>query len=346
MPTKKVIVVVLAIVIIVSGIFIVSYKFLSRSLQPPNLILSEEEWDFGIVKPNEKPTHIFTLKNEGDEELIIEKVWASCACVETSISNTNIRPGKYAELKAIFDTTGYEGKVKKDVYVRSNDPMEPEKRIPLNIEIEHQSKPVIIISKTEWNMGLVSQGDILNLTFTIENQGDAELIIDKIETYEHIQYNSTLPLKISPKEKFELILIYDSTNHKLGDVREAVRIYCNDPTTESFAIRISGYIKEKETPEISIFPTGAILDLAPDSEEGAIGKFILKNSGAETVKIISLKSSVGYLAPLKSEFSLNSRKEQDLQVVLLKDKAREEIKENKTEEYLYLTIAIPIKINK
>ena len=122
--------------------------------------------------------------------------------------------------------------------------------------------------------------------------------------------------------------------------------YCNDPTTESFFIRISGYIKEKETPEISISPIGAILDLAPDSEEGAMGKFILKNSGDETVKIISIRSSADYLAPLRSEFSLNSQKEQDLQVVLLKDKAREEIKENKTEEYLYLTIAIPIKINK
>ena len=346
MPTKKVIVVVLAIVIIVSGIFIVSYKFLSRSLQPPNLILSEEEWDFGVVKPNEKPTHIFTLKNEGDEELIIEKVWASCVCVETSISNTNIRPGKYAELKAIFDTTGYGGKVKKDVYIRSNDPMEPEKRILLNIEIEHQSKPVIIISKTEWNMGLVSQGGIFNLTFTIENQGDAELIIDKIETYEHIQHNTTFPLKILPKEKFELMLTYNSAEHKLGDVREAVRIYCNDPTTESVFIRISGYIKEKETPEVSISPTGAILDLAPDSEEGAMGKFTIKNSGDETVKIISIKSSTDYLAPLRSELGLKSQEEQDLHVVLLKDKAREKIEESKTEEYLYLTIAIPIKINK
>lgn len=196
-------------------------------------------------------------------------------------------------------------------------------------------------------MGLVSQGDILDLNFTVENQGDADLIIDKIEAYEHIQYNNTtLPLKILPKEKFELILTYNSAEHKLGDVREAVRIYCNDPTTNSFVIRIYGYIKDKEAPEISISPTGAILNLAPDSEEGAIGKFIIKNSGDETVKIISIKSSTDYLAPLRSELSLKSRKEQDLQVVLLKDKAREEVEENKTEEYLYLTIAIPIKINK
>jgi hypothetical protein len=195
-------------------------------------------------------------------------------------------------------------------------------------------------------MGLISQGDILNLSFTIENQGDADLIIDKIDTYEHIQYDNALPLKILPNKKFELILTYNSAEHKLGEVREAVRIYCNDPITESVFIRISGYIKEKEAPEISISPTGAILDLAADSEEGAIGKFTIKNSGAETVRVISIKSSADYLAPLRSELNIKSQEEQDLQVVLLKDKAREEIEESKTEEYLYLTIVIPIRINK
>jgi hypothetical protein len=68
--------------------------------------------------------------------------------------------------------------------------------------------------------------------------------------------------------------------------------------------------------------------------------------GDGNINIVSIKFSADYLAPLRSEISLKSRKEQDLQVVLPKDKVREEIKENKTEEYLYLTIAIPIKINK
>jgi len=333
-------------IIIILGSIIVFGNFSSKSGRPPQITISEEEWDFGKVKPEMKPNHTFTVINKGNEDLIIERVRASCGCVQTSISTNRILPGKSAELKATFNTVGYEGKLEKIIYIKSNDPEVPEKRIKVKVDIEHQFKPKINTPSTEWNMGLVSQGDMLNLRFPIENKGDAELIIDKIETYEHIQYNTSLPLKILPKEKFELILTYDSTEHKLGDVREAVRIYCNDPTTESFFIRISGYIREKEAPEISISPTGVTLNLVTDSEEGAIGKFTIKNSGAETVKIISIKSSADYLAPLRSELNLKSRKEQNLQVVLLKDKAREEIKENKTEEYLYLTIAIPIKINK
>lgn len=346
MQKKNIIFFIIIVIIIIAGSIVISGNFSSKSGRFPQITISEEEWDFGLVKPGEKPTHIFTIKNEGNEDLIIERVRVSCGCVQTSISTNRILPGKSAELKATFDTAGYVGILEKIIYIKSNDPEEPEKKIKVKVDIEHQFKPKINTPATEWDMGLISQGDVLNLSFPIENKGDAELIIDKIETYEHIQYNTNLPLKILPKEKFELILTYNSAEHKLGDVREAVRIYCNDPTTDSFVIRISGYIKEKEAPEISITPTDAIFNLAADSEEGAIGKFTIKNSGTETVKIISIKSSADYIAPLRSELSLKSREEQNLQIVLLKEKAREEIKENKTEEYLYLTIAIPIKINK
>jgi len=95
---RKVIVIVLTTVIVVSGIFIASYKFSSKSSQPPKLLLSEEEWDFGLVKPEEKPTHIFTIKNEGDEELILERIWVSCGCIKASVSTKRISPGKSTEL--------------------------------------------------------------------------------------------------------------------------------------------------------------------------------------------------------------------------------------------------------
>jgi len=325
---------------------VISGNFSSKPERPPQISISEEEWDFGKVKPGTQPQHKFIITNKGNEDLIIERVWASCGCVQVSIFDNRILSGKSADLQAIFNTAGYVGMLEKIIYIKSNDPEEPEKKIKVKVDVEHQFKPKINTPATEWNMGLISQGDILNLSFTIENQGDADLIIDKIDTYEHIQYDNALPLKILPKEKFELIFIYNSTNHKLGDVKEAVRIYCNDPITESFVIRISGYIKEKEAPEISISPTGAIFDLVADSEAGAIDKFVLKNSGDDTIKITSIRTSIPYIVPLRSELDLNSKSEEELNIILLKDKATGQIKEDRTEEYLYLTFAIPIKISK
>ena len=336
-----------ALIIIIAVISIIIFgRFQGSVDRVPKITISEEEWDFGKVEPAIQPQHKFIITNKGTENLIVERVWTSCGCLLTSISTKRILPGKSVELEAIFYTEGYEGKLEKIIYIKSNDPEVPEKRIKVKVEIGHQFNPKVNIFGIEQNIGVISQGDIVNISLIIENQGDAELIIDKIETYEHIQYNNTLPFKILPKEKFELILIYDSTNHELGNVKEAVQIYCNDPKKESFVIRISGYVKSKEAPEVSISPIGVKFNLSPDSEEGAIGKFTIKNSGDEIVKIISIKPSADYLVPLRSEFSLKPKNEQDIQVILLRDKAFEEVKEEKTEEYLYLTIALPIKINK
>ena len=311
------------IIILISVIFFIYIQ--NKPKTPPRILLSEEEWDFGMVKPNEKPTRIFTIKNEGDEDLIIERVRASCGCIKTSISTKRIKSGKSAELKVTFDTTGYDGKVKKDIYITSNDPQESEKRMRVYIEVEHQPNPVINLSQNEWNLLLISQGDKPSLNLMIENTGDKDLVIDKIEVYKHISYNIVLPLTIPPQEKQEITLNYDSTGHELGEVREAIRIFSNDPKKEALSLLIRGYIKEKESPMISIWPTSLKLNLKTDLKEGAIEKFVLENLSEENVKIISVNTSADFLAPLRSEFNLNSKGKEDLPIVLFKDKALEKI---------------------
>ncbi len=333
------------IVIGVIGAFLIFSNTQNRTLQPPRLLLSEEEWDYGVVKPNEKPTHNFTIKNLGDEELIIERLHSSCGCVKTSISTKYIQPGKSAELKAIFDTAGYEGKVKKIIYIKSNDPQEPNKTITLYVEVEHQAKPVISFSEVEWNFGYISQGEVPTLNWTIENKGDEDLIITKIDTYQHIKHNITFPLIIPPQEKYNTTLFYNSTGHELGEVREAIGIFSNDPRRESVYLRIRGYINEAVKPSITILPPELKLNLNDISGEGLVGKLIIKNYGERSVKVVSVKTSSDYLIPLRSELEIDSGGKGEVQVVLLKDKAKEERGENEGEEYLYLTIAVPIIID-
>ena len=333
-------------IIIIAGVFFTFDSIQNRPLQPPRLAISESEWDYGQVKPNEKYTHIFTIRNEGDEELIIERVRASCGCIKTSLSSKNIQPGKSSELKTIFNTTGYDGKVKKEVYITSNDPQEPNREINLFLEVEHQTKPVISFSEVEWNFGYISQGEVPTLNWVIENKGDEDLIITKIDTYEHIKHNITLPLNIPPQGKYNAILTYDSSGHELGESREAISIFSNDPRRGFISLRIRGYISEAVKPSITILPPELKLNLADISGEGTIGKLTIENHGEGLLRIVSVKASSDYLLPLHSELELGSGEEKELQVILLKDKAREEMKEEEIEEYIYLTIALPVKISK
>lgn len=342
---NKIIIILISIVIIV-GAFLIFFNIQNKSSQPPTISFSEEKWDFGKVKEDERPVHIFTIKNTGREELIISRVRSSCGCTATMLSSDNIQPGKSAELKVTFNPTGYNTLVKKDIYIESNDPQLPKAKITIAIEVEPIPSPQAFLSNSQWDLGLISQGDLPTFAFTIENKGELDLIIDKIDASEYIQYDTEMPLTILPGEKQEITFTYDSSQHELGEVRESVRIYCNDPRRKAFSLRVNGYVKEKSAPTVSISPVGINFNLAADSEGETIGKFILENSGEEGIKITSIKTSTDYIVPLKSEIELNSTEKENLQVILLRDKVSDKIQEGEIKEYLYLTIAVPIVINK
>jgi hypothetical protein len=120
----------------------------------------------------------------------------------------------------------------------------------------------------------------------------------------------------------------------------------NDPKKKALSFIIRGYIKEKENPMISIWPTSLELNLKTDLKEGVIEKFVLENLSEENVKIISVSASADFLAPLRSEFNLNSKGKEDLPIVLFKDKALEKISGESGVEYIYITIGLPVKITK
>jgi len=137
----------------------VSNNLQNKSLPPPRLTLSETEWDFEKIKPIEKPSHIFFIRNNGGEELIIGWVHASCGCTATVLESKNILLGEVTELKVAFDPKGYEGKVGKNIYIDSNDPEVPTIKVVIKAEVEHMLSPEAEFSLNYYDLGLVSQGD-------------------------------------------------------------------------------------------------------------------------------------------------------------------------------------------
>lgn len=337
---------ILAGIVIIIGVFFVYSNIASKSQLPPKLMLSEEEWDFGQVEANAKPTHNFILTNDGGKTLYVDRVRVSCGCIKTSLFTDEIPSEKSTELSVTFDTTGFEGTISKTIYIKTNDEKEPEKKIRVTVNVDHLTKPKIKVSKNLWELGLISEGDIRTFQGEIENIGDADLIINDLVIFDNIEHNYNFPLIILPHDKFEFILTYDSTGHKLGEIKEAIRYNCNDPKNKSQSILISGYIKEREISGIGFSPEEITLNYDFASEEDTTGKCILKNFGGRELNIVSISSSVDYISPLYSNLKLKPKTEEELAVTILKDKAREVVGKGEVTEYIYLTIALPVRISK
>jgi len=96
----------------------------------PVITFQEEYWDFGEIDSKEIPSHIFMIKNTGNELLIIKQIEAACeSCVDISISKKEILPQENVTLKITVNSMNLTGHFSKRIYLKSNDPNRPQAAI-------------------------------------------------------------------------------------------------------------------------------------------------------------------------------------------------------------------------
>jgi hypothetical protein len=106
-------------------------------------LIGEKSFDFGDIYRGQKVTHYFTIKNSGDDTLLIKDVSASCGCTAAMASTSVVPPQSTSKLKVTFNSEGYGGRTQKTVTVTSNDPVNPTQQVNIsaNILVVLESNP-------------------------------------------------------------------------------------------------------------------------------------------------------------------------------------------------------------
>ncbi len=108
----------------------------------PSIYFPEDSWDFGEITPDELPSHIFKFENMGDEVLMIKETKVSCeSCIDLIISTRELNPGEVGELKITLNSLDMIGRFTKRIYMKSNDPVNPQVTIIVSGFIKEKDKP-------------------------------------------------------------------------------------------------------------------------------------------------------------------------------------------------------------
>ncbi|MEX2594417.1 MAG: DUF1573 domain-containing protein [Anditalea sp.] len=86
----------------------------------PVLTFEESSKDFGDITQGDKVEHVFKLENTGNSPLVISNVAATCGCTVPSWPKEPLAPGKTAEIKVTFNSSGKMGKQNSVVRIYSN----------------------------------------------------------------------------------------------------------------------------------------------------------------------------------------------------------------------------------
>jgi rhodanese-related sulfurtransferase len=145
----------------------------------PKISIDAQYWDFGNVPEGSIAEKIFTVKNLGDEDLIIERVITDCGCTTADISSKQIVPKSSAELKAIYNTKGKPyGQDSKNIYIFSNDSLNPKAKITVVAEIisaeeshsKHPSANIPVLTSQELYDKLGDGEEVVILDVREENE--------------------------------------------------------------------------------------------------------------------------------------------------------------------------------
>jgi len=91
-----------------------AHKAKAEVMKDPNF------YDFGKVKEGDILKHSFTLKNTEDNPVHIKEVNTSCACTTPKVGSKTIMPGQETLVEISFDTKGYPGVRKRQLFVHTD----------------------------------------------------------------------------------------------------------------------------------------------------------------------------------------------------------------------------------
>lgn len=218
------------------------------SAQQPRVSFKETVHRFPKVKEGTKLKHEFIFTNSGNAPLVIRRVTTSCGCTAALISADTIPPGKEGKISVEFDTRGYFGQVTKQIYVESNDPVEPQKILEIQAEIEVPPSPRLELEPYNYEAGLLLAGEDIAAKVRVSNRGELDLRVEFVHRNAAFLAGEKAvsgAIKIAPGKTQEVVVKLP-TSGRMGLLREYVLLKSNDPLRSTVSLYISGYVVSAE----------------------------------------------------------------------------------------------------
>lgn len=86
----------------------------------PRVSVAQETFDFGFVPQKATVSHVFWLRNTGDETLLIEKMIPNCGCTQVPLETNKARPGDSIRVEMLFASGYFAGPLSKYTQIVSN----------------------------------------------------------------------------------------------------------------------------------------------------------------------------------------------------------------------------------
>lgn len=203
----------------------------------PKIELDQPVYDFGEVIRGQLVEHTFTFRNAGDSDLVIDRVKSTCGCTGVLLSNKNIPPGESGTIKATFNSSRFNGAVKKNILLYSNEPSGK----PATFTVKGIVIDPLVSSPARLMLGEVPVGQTKTISAVLTNRSKQTLTLTNLRTSNtafRVEVDSTR-LENNAETELRVIAVPDSETSSLGG---AVLIRLDLPGVGEIRVPVTGTV--------------------------------------------------------------------------------------------------------
>lgn len=210
------------------------------ALAGPKIQFKSTKYDWGSAPQGSKIPLTYDFKNVGDKTLTIDAVHTSCGCTNAEASSKSVAPGKSAKITAVFNSSGYKGKVMKTITVDTNDP--DQKNIQLNASGNVKANVEVFPGRI--NFGVLKPGRTFTQTLVVKTVNPGKIWPVGAEASANY-ITVTPPVKSkSTKGAWEIHVTVKGGQRPAGRVYDSIAIRTNQQNAGLQTVGVSGNLVE------------------------------------------------------------------------------------------------------
>ncbi len=241
----------------------------------------EPNYNFGTVSQGQRVEHEFAVRNDGDADLVIQRVAPSCGCTAAAMSASAIKPGTSEKIKVTFNTAGFYGAKTKTVSVLTNARNQAELVLKVQGTIERH----VIVSPERLDFGDIGSDTSQPLRtreFTVEVvEGVDKQVADvrSVSKFLSVQAQGTQ----GRAQKYSVVLLPGAPR---GELRDRVLVEFKNPDHSAINVPVNASVLG----DVRLTPSTVSFGII-NGDQKIERRVRFENNSAQSVVIQEVKSS-------------------------------------------------------
>jgi len=243
----------------------------------PKIACDEPVYNFGDMENSRNVEHTFEIRNDGDLTLEISNVKPTCGCTVANISQRSIPPGETAKITARLSLRGRQGRQRKAINVRSNDPQTP----TLMLYLEGNAVTEVNVNPRNIFFGRIGSRSVVTGAVELTIRSTNRVTITKLESHSE---QLAVKNQIADEGRLYRVLINTVPPLPQGTLRSSVRIETDHPQYPAMDIVVSAFV----VGDITFAPP--VIDLVEQPDKRFTRYVLLRSESTDAFDVTEIET--------------------------------------------------------